>query len=110
MRIRRQQVPAPQLATAQHEGMLSFGQVCSLCAIPADRLIDLVNEGVVLPSGDHPRNWRFPLQSLRAIQTACRLQEDLELDLRGAALAVELIEEIRILRTRVSVLEREVAE
>lgn len=110
MRVRRRQPPVPQVASAQHEGTLTLAEVCRLCAIPADQLIDLVNEGLVTPVGQTPPEWHFPIQSVRSIQMACRLQQDLEVNLRGAALAVELIEEIRTLRTRVSVLEQRLDE
>ena len=65
----------------------------------------LVSEGVVDPTGAEPREWRFNgVQVLRA-RRAVRLQRDLQLNLAGAALALDLLEEIELLRVRVRALQ-----
>jgi chaperone modulatory protein CbpM len=50
--------------------------------------------------------WRFAAPELRRIQTVLRPQRDLDLNLPGAALALELAEELRAMRTRLERLER----
>jgi len=59
-----------------------------------------VYAGVLEPEGRAPEDWRFPGASLRRARVAARLVRDLQVDLAGVALAVELLEEIDRLRAR----------
>ncbi len=79
----------------------SLSDVCRTCCISAETVIDMVAEGVVEPLGGGPDNWRFTGANLVRVQTALRLQNDLRVNLPGAALALELLEEIDELRRRV---------
>lgn len=83
---------------------LTLAEVCRSCDVPAETVIAMVQEGLVRPVREQP--WRFPASELRRIQTVLRLQRDLDVNLAGAALALELIEELREVRTRVQRLER----
>lgn len=66
----------------------------------------MVDEGLLQPQGGgEPNQWRFAAADLRRAQIARRLQRDLAVNLAGAALAVDLLDEIRELRNRVECLE-----
>jgi len=82
------------------ETELTFGEFCRACQLPAERLFDLVEEGVVEPLGRDPACWRFRAVSVRRVRCAQRLERDLQVNVAGAALALELLEEIERLRTR----------
>lgn len=85
---------------------LSLGDVCRACSMHAEWVVTLVEEGVVEPViGQNQTSWRFTGLQLRSLQTVSRLQRDLGVNLAGAALALELIEEVESLRTRIAVLE-----
>ncbi|MBP1152859.1 hypothetical protein JOD69_004728 [Methylocaldum sp. RMAD-M] len=45
-------------------------------------------------------NWQFNTAALRRLQTALHLQRDLGVNLPGAALALDLLEELEALRRR----------
>ncbi len=49
--------------------------------------------------------WRFPGVSVRRVRTVVRLQRDLGVNVAGAALAIELLDEINALRARLEALE-----
>lgn len=83
---------------------LTLAEVCRSCGVPAETIIAMVEEGLIATVQESP--WRFPAPELRRIQTALRLQRDLELNLAGAALALKLLEELRATRARVERLER----
>ncbi|MGD8689460.1 MAG: chaperone modulator CbpM [Gammaproteobacteria bacterium] len=81
--------------------VLTLAQVCRLCSVSADRVLELVAEGVIEPRGENAGQWRFQVASVRRVRRMLRLQRDLGLNIAGAALAVELLEELEVLRARV---------
>ncbi len=87
------------------EVQFSLREICGVCGIPAELVIDMVSEGVVEPLGAEPHTWHFGGTAVKRIQTALRLQRDLRVNLAGAALALDLLEELeelRCLRDRIS--------
>jgi chaperone modulatory protein CbpM len=68
-----------------------------LCAVEERHIVEFVEEGV-LHVVDISSEWRFTGDAVRRARLALRLERDLELNLAGVALAVELIEEISQLR------------
>ncbi|BBA35764.1 uncharacterized protein sS8_3827 [Methylocaldum marinum] len=79
---------------------LSLVDVCEACRIDAESVFEMVNEGIVDPEGSDPTNWKFNTLALRRLQTALHLQRDLGVNLPGAALALDLLEELEALRRR----------
>jgi chaperone modulatory protein CbpM len=61
-------------------------------------VITAVEHGIVEPRGRRPADWRFDAQMLAVLQRALRLRQDLELDWAGAALALQLLDQLRELR------------
>ena len=53
---------------------------------------------MIEPQGEGPQAWIFAGASLRRTRVAVRLLRDLELNLPGAALAVDLLDEINRLQ------------
>lgn len=84
---------------------LSLGELCRACQLPAERIFELVEEGVVDPLGRDPRQWRFQAVSIRRVRCAHRLEQDLGVNAAGAALALDLLEELEQLRVRLQRLE-----
>lgn len=83
-----------------NEDKLSLAEFCRRCSLPAEQVLPLVEYGIVEPietRSTHIR-WQFTNNSVLRAQTALRLQRDLELNLAGAALALELLDEIKLLR------------
>ena len=85
---------------------LTLVDLCRCCRTSAEQVAALVDEGVLEPAGPEPTLWRFQGVSIRRVRRAHRLTQDLGLNLAGAALAVELLEEIDQLRARLRRLER----
>jgi chaperone modulatory protein CbpM len=79
---------------------LSLYELSQACDVHAEWIIELVNEGILEPQGMDMRHWQFSGISLRKTQTCIRLKQDLDLNLPGVALAVQLLEEIETLRNR----------
>jgi chaperone modulatory protein CbpM len=82
--------------------------VCRICGVHAEFLVELVQEGVIVPAEQLPplaagadaEPWRFDGFAVVRVQRAVRLQQDLGVNLAGIALALELLDEIEALRRR----------
>ncbi|EXJ13309.1 chaperone modulator CbpM [Imhoffiella purpurea] len=85
---------------------LTLSELCRACRLPADRVLELVEEGVVDPLGRDPARWRFSAVSIRRVRCAQRLERDLGVNAAGAALALELLEEMERLRARLHSLQQ----
>ena len=81
---------------------LTLDELCQACSMQADWIVMLVEEGVLEPSGANQPSWRFTGAQLRSALTIARLQRDLGVNLPGAALALELLDEIETLRRRLA--------
>lgn len=79
---------------------LTLGDLCRACAVESSSIMELVEEGVLTPAGEAPGQWRFTGLHLHRARVAARLQRDLGVNLAGAALALELLEEMEVLRAR----------
>ena len=80
---------------------LSLDDLCRACAAQAERIVELVDEGLLTPAGTAPGEWRFTGVHLHRARVALRLESDLGVNLAGAALALELLDELDALRERV---------
>ena len=83
-------------------------EVCLVCDLDGERLHEWVAEGVIRPRGGSIGTWRFSARQLHRARIARRLQCDLAIDTTGLPLVLDLVEELRSLRARVRVLERQV--
>ena len=74
--------------------------LCSMCNIPAEFVLEMIDEGLISPQGKEPGTWRFTAFEIRRVQTTLRLQRDLRVNLPGCALVLDLLEELEELRCR----------
>jgi len=84
---------------------LTLSDLCRVCRLPAEQVFELVEEGIVEPLGRDASCWRFRGASVRRIRCAVNLRRDLGVNWAGAALAMELLDELCLLRARLSRLE-----
>jgi chaperone modulatory protein CbpM len=79
---------------------LSLADLCRACQLPAERVFELVDEGVIEPVGREPARWRFRAVSVRRVRCVQRLERDLGVNVAGAALVLDLLDELERLRGR----------
>ncbi len=89
---------------------LSLTDLAQRCSVQTEFVIAMVYEGVLEPQGSEPEEWHFAGQDLIRLRRALRLQEDLDVNLPGVALALDLLEELDDLRSRIRSLERQMFE
>ena len=93
-------LPHVSVTILEEQVGLSLSEVSRACAVHAEMIVELVNEGVLAPDGREPHRWRFTGVHVRRATVALRLQRDLGLNLAGAALALELLDEVEALRAQ----------
>jgi chaperone modulatory protein CbpM len=79
---------------------LTLEELSSACAVRVERIIELVDEGILEPMGGDLHEWCFPGPSLGRARVAMHLQRDLEINLAGVALVLDLMDELESLRAR----------
>lgn len=76
------------------EDDITLIQLCNYCRIGSDRVIEMVEEGLLDPRGRSKSEWRFEFTSVERVKKAERLSRDFQLSLPGAALVIDLLERI----------------
>jgi len=84
---------------------MSLSDLCEVCTVTSERVVQLVDEGLVEPVGRKPAEWRFSGRSVTRVVVAERLSRDLRLNAAGAALVLDLLDEVKQLRQRLIRLE-----
>lgn len=85
---------------------IAVAEVCRLYTIEQTAVIELVELGIVASRGSSPEEWLVSVDSLPRLRIAARLIRDLGVNVTGAALVVELLEDRSALERRVRRLER----
>ncbi len=84
---------------------LSTAELCRACGVHAELIVEYVEYGILEPRGREMAAWRFSAVSLRRAQRALRLQHDLDINAAGIALALELLDEVSVLRAQLAALQ-----
>jgi len=93
-------VPVAPVTTFDEEETITLAELCRASAVHAEALRAMVEEGILDPMGTEIHLWRFPGTSIRRVRIVIRLQEELGVNLPGAALALDLLERIEELEAR----------
>lgn len=82
----------------------SLREVCERCGMAAEQVIEFVDFGIAEPKGATYNEWCFSPNQLFRLNRALRLQRDLEINLPGLALALDLLDEVETMRTELAAL------
>ena len=85
-------------AIFEESAVLTVKDLSRLCAVDERHIVEFVEEGVLNVVEINSTEWHFTGGALRRARLALRLERDLELNLAGVALALELMEELDRLR------------
>ena len=78
--------------------ILSIKDLSRMCQVDERHIVEFVEEGVLTTVEVNTTEWHFSGAALRRARLALRLERDLELNLAGVALALELMDELENLR------------
>lgn len=73
-------------------------EFCDACGVQRELVIEMVEEGVIEPAHRNETEWAFHGHALVRAQRALRLVRDLDVNWPGAALALDLLDEIERLK------------
>ena len=94
---------APDVELIDEQTTFTLVELCRSCAVEAELIEALVEQGILEPTGRRGSHWCFPASSLRRTRITLHLKRDLGVNLAGAALALELLERIEALEGQLRV-------
>jgi len=77
---------------------LSLSEVSSSFGVSKDLVLEIIDEGIISVQMDENKQWRFDNKALNNIRRVLYLKRDLGVNVAGAGLALELLQEIEHLR------------
>jgi chaperone modulatory protein CbpM len=92
------EAPALSGAIFEESAVLTVKDLSRMCAVDERHIVEFVEEGVLSVVEINTTEWHFSGSALRRARLALRLERDLELNLAGVALALELMDELESLR------------
>jgi len=96
MTDRNQNSSTPELIDEQTT--FTLAQLCRSCSVEAEFIEAMIEHGILEPVSSRGHHYTFTAASLRRTRVTVRLQRDLGVNLPGAALALDLLEQIRELQ------------
>jgi chaperone modulatory protein CbpM len=85
---------------------IAVGDLCAWLRVEPHWVVSLVDAGVLEPRGTAPEAWTFAASDVVRARAVARLVHDLRVNLEGAAVILDLVEERRQLERRIALLER----
>ena len=93
-------IAAAQTQLVDEHLVFSFDAFCRASGASGTQVHALVEEGLLHPGGAGPLAWQFTGPSVTRARTALRMARELELSLHAAAIVMDLLDEINVLRRR----------
>lgn len=85
---------------------LNLEELCRACDVTPDFIHNLIDYGIIEPKGFADENWRFDAEQVRRVRIITRLQHDLEVNIAGAALVLDLMDQMEKMRSRLELFDR----
>jgi chaperone modulatory protein CbpM len=77
---------------------LSLQEVTCSFGVSSETILEIIEEGIVSAKVNEQNELLFDTEALRCIRTTLRLHRDLGVNMAGAGLAIQLLDEIHRLR------------
>ena len=84
---------------------ISLSEICDACHVSTHYIEYLVEYEIIEPI-EMENTWVFDVDQMERIKTVLRLQHDLDFNLAGAAIVLDLLEELRKLREKMRVYDK----
>lgn len=87
---------------------LTLEEICVACNASSEFIEEIIQYGIIEPRRMGLETLRFDLEHLRRIKMVQHLQKDLEVNIAGAALVIEMMDKMERMRKKLELLERHV--
>ncbi|MES2627028.1 MAG: chaperone modulator CbpM [Pseudomonadota bacterium] len=87
----------------------SLNELCLRSNLDTDFVVQCVEVGIAEAEGRSPVEWVFTSTAAVRIQKAYRLQRDLEINLNGLAMVLDLLDEVETLHDEVAYLRKKLS-
>lgn len=87
---------------------ISYVEICEKYQLSETELLDMMEHGLLEYPAQTLQKARCDQYALAKIQAACRLQQDLGLNMAGVVLVLDMLEELEQLRGEISILRRHI--
>ena len=88
------------IANYSQESLFTFDEMCEICNTSTDAINELIAYEIIHPKQASQGQWIINIADLQRAKTALRLQRDLEVNLAGVALVLDLLDELEELRAQ----------
>ena len=85
---------------------LSIEELCEALHIQSPLIVEMVEYELIEPEGQSPEDWRFDSLCLKRARIAANFYRDLEVNLSGISLALDLLDKIELMQSRIDTLEK----
>jgi chaperone modulatory protein CbpM len=81
-------------------------ELCEICHLSPEDIQTFIEYDIIHPIDTRGDEWMFDIAHLQRLRTAIRLQRDLEVNLAGVGLVLELLDEMEQLRAQAALFEK----
>lgn len=85
---------------------LTLDELSQAVRLRSKVVIEMVEHHLIEPQGDSPTSWKFDSVCLKRAKIAASFYRDLEINMPGIGIALDLLEKIEYLEQRLQTLER----
>lgn len=93
----------PDYIPAETHFILSLEEVLTTYGVSQSMVIEIINEGIIDVENETPEQWRFDTLACQRIRMVAQLEKDLGVNTAGSGLILELLEEIKHLKTLLAI-------
>jgi chaperone modulatory protein CbpM len=85
-----------------NDNLLTFEEICRATHAESDLIIQLIEYQIIHPKGASQTTWQFDHACLKRARLARNFYYDLEVNLAGVALLLDMLEKIEALETDIA--------
>jgi chaperone modulatory protein CbpM len=94
------------IADYSSESPMTLDELIDASHVSPDFIRELIDYGILYQSAGSPAEWAFEPLHLKRVKTAERLQRDLEVNMQGIAIVLDLLDEMEEMQAKLALLEK----
>ena len=91
-----------EIVWLDEQRIISFNELVEISGLEREELLELVRSGLIPAREAHGSTYTFSARVVSVARTACRLRDELELDMAGLGVALRLLDRVRGLEEEIA--------